>query len=267
MKTYGNKVEVQQGEEWNLDLLISQSSVEYIPFIVSSQRNNPMCTITIASTKYEKKNRYVSTWWQDLVNGQEQIPRFYQTVPQDIGEVAVGNVPAKPDDDAPFEALYRYTKEEDDVDEKLGHKPYYYVYYDDEFNPNYDYEFRIRLQIKSSETSKWGSQNYLYQITLVDTVSMVDTINEAHESYPDMDWRDWPTKAELGFETDEEWFEYRDNWIAQNVEELYTFIDNRIPGWFQPDIDVDSPVGRIDVPQIILPPTELRVNNNLRTII
>ena len=46
---------VQQGENWNLDKVLSASNREYIPYIVSSERPNPYFVVTVASTKYEKK--------------------------------------------------------------------------------------------------------------------------------------------------------------------------------------------------------------------
>ena len=61
MLLYGHEREVQQGEDWNLDILLSQSSKEYIPFLISSERRNPYFAITVASTKYEKNYRYVKT--------------------------------------------------------------------------------------------------------------------------------------------------------------------------------------------------------------
>ena len=163
MLLFGNEREVQQGEEWNLDILISQSDSEYIPFIISSERQNPMWAITVASTKYEKNERYVATWWQDLTVGDgfdgKPIPRFYQTVPQPLGELAVSQPITRPAEDEPMAALYQYTKAEDAIDPALGHKPYYYVYFtaDEPNTPVYDYECRIRMQFESVETANWGS--------------------------------------------------------------------------------------------------------------
>lgn len=289
MLAFGNERVVQQGEEWNLDILLSQSSIEYIPFIVSSQRSNPMWAITIASTKYEKNERYVATWWQDLVNGEglnaTPLPRFYQTVPDYLGELTLGQPIARPVEEPPMYALYQYTKAEDTIDPTLGHKPYYYVYFtaDAPNDPKYDYECRIRMQFQSSETSEWGSQNYLYQITLVDTILMGDYIELARDTYPDLKWPDWVQRTDpnwdkpvqLKGESNEDfaaryeasWTVFRNNWIMSNIEVLFPFVKNRIPNWFQADIDIDAPVGFIDIPQVIMPPTKLQVNNNLRKII
>lgn len=284
MLLYGNEREIQQGEDWNLDILLSQSSSEYVPFIVSSERRDPMWAITVASTKFEKNDRYVATWWLSLNEG--LLPRFYQTTPYDINEIPKGQVFVT--QDPPMYALYRYTKEEESLDIILGHKPYHYVYFDengvahgDEYGDKY--ECRIRMQFPSLETSQWGSQNYMYQITLVDTVSMGDYVNLAHDEYPNLNWPKWVNQNNPDWEkpirelneddvtfnnrVEESWKKFRNSWIMSNINELFTFIKNRIPGWFQSDIDKDSPVGQIDVPQIILPPTKLQVNSNLRKII
>ena len=304
MLVFGNERVIQQGEDWNLDVLISQSSHEYIPFIVSSRRQNPMWAITVASTKYEKNERYVATWWQSLTKGEGftlsidemtgitsiPLPRFYQTVPEYLGEIAATQTIVRPPNpngegglDPVMYALYQYTKQEDAVDPALGHKPYYYIYFDENGDAKDDYECRIRMQFHSAETSQWGSQNYMYQITLVDTVPMADVITEAHDTYPELKWPKWvqrddpdwevpikdenETSVQYNARLEASWIEFRNKWIDTNTPELFMFIKNRIPTWFQPDIDVDAIVGRIDVPQVILPPTKLQVNNNLRRII
>lgn len=250
MQSFGNERVIQQGEEWNLDIRLSQSSLEYIPFIVSSERHNPFLAITVASTKFDKNNRYVKTWWLDIAD----VPKFYQTVPQNIGERSPGVRISLPNGDLPMEMLYQYTLTTETIDPVLGHKPYHYVYFDEDLNAHYDYEFQVRTTFKSQDTSEWGSQNYLYQITLLDTVSMFDVIKAAYEDYPDLDW---PVELD---EEDEEWF-------SNNIVTVFNFIKTQLPTLFQPDIDVDSPVGRIDIPQVILAPTKLQVNTNLRRII
>lgn len=239
MLSFGNERIIQQGEEWNLDIRLSQSSQEYIPFIVSSARRDPMWAITVASTKYEKNERYVVTWWLPLTD----LPKFELTIPFDLGEIPTGSPVGMPEGHDPMYALYRFTRAEEAFDPVLGHKPYHYMYVQNG-EKYYDYNCRIRMTVESSETSLWESQNYMYQITLVDTVSMADHIEAAKLAYPDLNW---PTE--------------------DDVEVLFPFIKARIPNWFQPDIDMDAPVGHIDIPQVILTPTKLQVNNNLRRVI
>ena len=54
MQSYENERVIQQGEDWNIDILLSQSEQEYIPYIVSIQREHPHFVLTVASTKFEK---------------------------------------------------------------------------------------------------------------------------------------------------------------------------------------------------------------------
>ena len=282
MESFGNKRVIQQGESWNLDIKLSQSQNEYIPYIIG-KRENPHFVITVASTKYEKNNRYVESWWLKIP--EDITPTFIQTVPQYIGELSY--IPTTISDisdkiinengtyDEPLSCLYQY---------KLsGEKEYRYCYYT-QANPNtstsliHSYECNIKFNLTTGEinktkgTGEWGSQNYMYQITLVSGQEMVDTLIDAKKSYPELDWRnDWPVEIE-----NEAYEEYRDRvltWLSSTVnddavqKDVFNFIKARKPDYFQADIDWDSPLGRIWCPEPILTPTTLQVNNNLRTLI
>jgi len=269
MLSFGNERTIQQGEAWNLDILLSQSSTEYIPFIVSSERSNPLFAITVAvaSSKYDKNQEYIVTHWLSM----DELPKFYQTTPVSLGEIATGTPISKPSIYDGIDVLFQYTKEEDIILSALGHKPYYYVYFVDN-EPIYDYECRIIDDFTTEETSKWEGQNYLYQITLVDTVLMADYVNDAHDAYPTLKWIEWIENPEReDGETDEDYLartrELRNEWILDNIDVLFPFIKARIPTWFQVDIESDFPVGYIGASQVILTPTKLQVNNNLRKII
>lgn len=270
MQVFGNERVVQQGEDWNLDILVSQSNLEYIPFIVSEERKSntrrPMFAITVASTKYEKNERYVETWWLDFTEGSDALPLFAQTVPLYIGEKTSHNLVTRAHD--PMDVLYQYTLVSDKIDPVLGHKPYYYAYFIDDDTKAEGYDCRIIRQFKSEETAQWGSQNYMYQITLVDVIPMEIHIDNAHNAYPNLAWPKWITEEDYqASDKSMTWEEFKEDWIRDNQAELFTFIKNRISNWFQPDIDINSPAGTIDNPQVILPPTKLQVNNNLRRII
>lgn len=248
MEMYGNEIRVQQGEDFNLDILLSASQLEYIPFIISSERRNPFFVITIASTKYEKNLRYVKSWWNDIIND-NGTPTFYQTTPYDFGEISelpgYGSVSDLETKDT--RQLYRYTLVDEDVDPELGHKPYHYFYFDysDDTSPRLveGYECHIRFNFLTSETSEWGSQNYMYQITLVSGELIEDTLNSIAIAH-DMP-KDWP----------------------EDVVEQYKYVKSRWPNELQEDIDASSPLGIIDAPEVILPPTKLQVFNNLKKII
>ena len=267
MESFGHERKVQQGEDWNLDILLSASDVEYIPFIVSSERKNPFFVITIASTKYEKNHRYVQSWWCS-VDDDLKWPRFYSTVPVDCGDVSY------PDSDIMIpnketwstRCLYQYTYEDDEVDLSLGHKPYHYMYriywdtpdHGDRYNSEEDqYEPRLRFNFLSPQTAEWGSQNYMYQITLVSGQLMHERLREIYLAHDAPDT--WPVLPED-----------LNNWSTlSDVEKglCYDYVKLHWPNDFQPDIDRDSPLGTIEHPEPVLPPTKLEVFNNLRTII
>ncbi len=265
MESFGHERKVQQGEDWNLDILLSASDVEYIPFIVSSERKNPFFVITIASTKYEKNHRYVQSWWCS-VDDDLKWPRFYSTVPVDKGEVSYrGDITPTDGETYATRCLYQYTLEEDEVDTILGHKPYYYLWaaYDNDpgfhsFNhTEYEYEPRLRFNFLSPQTAEWGSQNYMYQITLVSGQLMHERLHEIYLAHDAPDT--WPVLPE----------DLNDWSTLSDVEKglCYDYVKLHWPNDFQPDIDRDSPLGTIEHPEPVLPPTKLEVFNNLRTII
>ena len=88
----------------------------------------------------------------------------------------------------------------------------------------------------------------MYQITLVSGPLMLDRLNEIFR-----------TKKDEGLISDKEW--------PKTIELQYKFVKSMWPKELQPDIDIDSPLGRILQPEVILQPAKLEVFNNLRTII
>ena len=266
MNSFGNERQVQQGEDWNLDILLSASDREYIPFIVSSQRNNPFFVVTIASTKFEKNLRYVKSFWNNVdsinpIDNLPYIPRFFDTVPVYCGELKEGDeLPTVPGegtfaeftigDNKNTRYLYQYVIEGEEIDKSVGHQPYYYFYfeYGDTTERIDDYECRVRFNFPSEITAEWTSQNYLYQITLVSGILMADKLNQIFldkENKGEIKADEWPT----------------------DITMQYKYVKTVCPNELQPDIDVDSPLGKILSPEPILPPTKLEVFNNLRTLI
>lgn len=287
MQSYENERVIQQGEDWNIDILLSQSEQEYIPYVVSSQREHPHFVLTVASTKFEKNHRYVESWWQEIPDTQ---PRFYETTP-----FYVGNFTYEPTSfldlrlnnsdirlDPPMHRLYQYTVNNGEIK---------YCYRKDEFDVDQfgngdghlgkDYELRLRFNILShvpglkglqGGTANWNSQEYMYQITLVSGQLMIDTILDAIDNYPNLNWRkDMPRKAdyikqnkgEEAYNTD-----IREFLANETIrEDVFNFIKTHIPDFFQKDIDYNSNLGRIWSPIPILKPTRLRVDSNLRVLI
>lgn len=275
MEIFGNDIEIQQGENFNMDVLLSASNLEYIPYIISSERKNPFFVITVASTKYEKNMRYVHSWWNDVINGLHPIQTFYQTTPVNLGELTeapvVADFEGNIDDweQRRIRYLYQYTLETEDIDEKLGHKPYHYVYVDyssgSSIVRNDDYECKIIQNFSSDITRLWGAQNYMYQITLLDGKTNKEVILATYEKYgsshPDFPIPRKPD-GEL-YSADEQWGDSEQEYIKS----AYSYIKRQWPNLLQPDIDADSPLYYIDNPETIVSPSKLTVNNNLRQMI
>lgn len=270
MEMNNNEIKVQQGENFNLDILLSASDTEYIPYIISSARTNPFFVITVASTKFEKNLRYVKSWWCNILSeiptddkgNYTVIPRFESTTPILCTTITKeGDIPATPDGNTTTEGdsktnrnLYQYEDKTLSYDYVNSHYPYKYFYF--EYNDDgtvkkvvKEYNCYIRFSFSSNETSQWESQNYLYQITLVSGVLME---TELENIYTYNDGTSLITE---------------DEWAKLTTEQKYLFVKANWPTSLQPDIDIDSPLGRIEQPQVILQPTKLEVYNNLRTLI
>jgi hypothetical protein len=279
MQTYENERVIQQGEDWNLDIKLSQSISEYIPYIVSKEREHPHFVLTVASTKFEKNHRYVESWWQEIPDTQ---PRFKQTTPFYVGEFdsdptnfnqLVAKIAAI-SDDGPYERLYQYT---------LSSNPgeFEYCYKDNTGALKLGYELYVRFNILSylpgykgikGGTSQWNAQEYMYSITLVSGQLMIDTLLDAIENYPNLNWRkDMPRKAEyIKQNKGEEAYniDIREFLANETIrEDVFNFIKLHIPDFFQKDIDHNSNLGRIWSPIPILKPTKLKVDSNLRVLI
>ena len=283
MQSYENERVIQQGEDWNIDVLLSQSVQDYIPYIVSSEREHPHFVLTVASTKFEKNHRYVESWWQEIPDSQ---PRFKQTVPFFIGDFTadpasfedlINKATAYDDkigpdvaDDTAYERLYQYTVK--------GSK-FKYCYTTDGTDIVIGYELRMRFNILShipgleglqGGTANWNSQEYMYQITLVSGQLMEDTLISLITStkYSNLNWRsDLPKKSD--YATTEEYIAALKNMLKNELvrKDIFNFVKQHIPDFFQKDIDWNSNLGQIWSPIPILKPTRLRVDSNLRVLI
>lgn len=281
MQSYENERVIQQGEDWNIDVKLSQSVQDYIPYIVSSEREHPHFVLTVASTKFEKNHRYVESWWQEIPDSQ---PRFKQTTPFFVGVLVAdptsfSDLIAKADsliktdisNDEPYERLYQYKLNNDGE--------FKYCYTTDGTNIVIGYELRMRFNILShipgleglqGGTANWNSQEYMYQITLVSGQLMEDTLISLITStkYSNLNWRsDLPKQSD--YATTEEYIAALKNMLKNELvrKDLFNFVKQHIPDFFQKDIDWNSNLGQIWSPIPILKPTRLRVDSNLRVLI
>lgn len=281
MQSYENERVIQQGEDWNIDVKLSQSVQDYIPYIVSKEREHPHFVLTVASTKFEKNHRYVESWWQEIPDSQ---PRFKQTTPFFVGVLTAdptsfSDLIAKADsliktdisNDEPYERLYQYKLNNDGE--------FKYCYTTDGTDIVLGYELRMRFNILShipgleglqGGTANWNSQEYMYQITLVSGQLMEDTLISLITStkYSNLNWRsDLPKKSD--YATTEEYIVALKNMLKNELvrKDLFNFVKQHIPDFFQKDIDWNSNLGQIWSPIPILKPTRLRVDSNLRVLI
>lgn len=283
MQSYENERVIQQGEDWNIDVKLSQSVQDYIPYVVSKEREHPHFVLTVASTKFEKNHRYVESWWQEIPDSQ---PRFKQTVPFFVGDFTadptsfedlINKATAYDDkigpdvaDDTAYERLYQYT---------VKGSEFKYCYTTDGTDIVLGYELRMRFNILShipgleglqGGTANWNSQEYMYQITLVSGQLMEDTLISLITStkYSNLNWRsDLPKKSD--YATTEEYIAALKEMLKNELvrKDLFNFVKQHIPDFFQKDIDWNSNLGQIWSPIPILKPTRLRVDSNLRVLI
>ena len=286
MQSYENERVIQQGEDWNLDIKLSQSVEEYIPYVISSERENPHFVLTVASTKFEKNHRYVESWWQEIPDTQ---PRFYETTPFYVGnftyeptcfkDLRLNNSDIRLD--PPMYRLYQYTVNNGEIK---------YCYRKDEFDVDQfgngdgnlgkdGFDVYVRFNILShipgldglqGGTANWNSQEYMYQITLVSGQLMEDTLISLITStkYAKLNWRsDLPKKSD--YTTTEKYIAALKEMLKNELikKDIFYFVKEHIPDFFQKDIDWNSKLGQIWSPIPILKPTRLRVDSNLRVLI
>ena len=80
MQVRNNEITVQRGESWTMSKKIRNKDGS--PFIVSSELANPYWLVTIASVRYEQKDRYILNKWLELSN----CPRFKYTQPIELAK-------------------------------------------------------------------------------------------------------------------------------------------------------------------------------------
>ena len=173
-------------------------------------------------------------------------------------------------DTAETNYLYYYTLQSDEIDPATMEKPRYYFYYDYEADPEGElvegYDCRIIQNFSSRDTEEWTGQNYMYQITLVDGELMYSTLNTLYLAKKDnYDLSDYPLDGEGDWESTIE--QQNTPQGRELLARRYEYFKIRWPESFQADIDADSPLGFIEVPEPILLPTKLEVYNNLRRLI
>jgi hypothetical protein len=190
-----NDISVYRGETAVIDFKISQRTDYYVPFLVSSERVNPMVCITIGSTRRESKNIVSKQLWLDLsemtttTDDDLIVPRFTQTVVTDLGTIDDTDLdtPSTYDDDLKAllvssitpGTMYQFLLQ---TEVAAGNSQLHFAYSvmveEDEVVHIDDYDFTIIMTIDETITLDMTGTDYFYQIELMDTVSMIDELTD-----------------------------------------------------------------------------------------
>lgn len=81
MKTLGDEVFIQRGEDWSLDIDVRNDFGD--PYMIFKKWRNPYMVITVTAARYAQKGDYRHTWWLDLSKRMVQTPEGnLELVPQ-----------------------------------------------------------------------------------------------------------------------------------------------------------------------------------------
>lgn len=248
MKTLNNILVVHRNETFTLDKIVQNRDGS--PYIVSAALENPYWLLTVSSTRYDQKDRYIQNWWLDL----SDYPRFVITNPIDLKSFKVSD---EADAASAFSSFSDVTSLSSFVGKYLNGQQITemeandFVYYleDDNNNKEYKYwstntngwqkyECRIVKLFPQEITRQWVEQTYVYSITLMSGTSMLDYLKLLC------------TRNNI---------QYNDN---ATVDELYNALLNS--GYeFYEDFDISSPITSFTIVKPILVPTELRVMSDI----
>lgn len=242
MLTYENEIVVRRGETWTLDKFVQNRDGS--PFIISDAFKNPYWLITVTSSQYGSKNRYLFNKWLDL----KSHLRFCITKPLKLSDYGLtfsdNTFPFLNGDGTDFtgdetsgyasSAIF-YEKDSEGV---ISYK--YWEYYNnekDDFTGKWvDYKCPIVTSFTNEITSEWIEGNYLYQILLVDGTDLREYLKEM--------------ASRNNIPTDDPNNVIYDNLKAINPE--------LVEG-----VDLDKPILKIDYQLPILTSTKLTVQSNL----
>lgn len=177
MQVRNNEISVQRGESWTMSKKIQNKDGS--PFIVSSELTNPYWLVTIASARYEQKDRYILNKWLELSN----FPRFKYTQPIELAKYGLkfsdntlpfidfdedgDNNDFAGDETSGYSniAIF-YEKDSNGV---ISYKYWEYINnIEGDYDGNWvDYECPIVTTFSHKITNQWVEQNYYYSITLV----------------------------------------------------------------------------------------------------
>lgn len=215
MKTIGNDVYIQRGEDFTLDLGITNRRGE--PYMLSRAWRNPYLAVTITAARYEQRGDLRETYWLDLSSRlielrdgsviEEPIKRFTDTIAYPLsvfsivdvisiyGQGAGGKMVLDKSSDNDVMNFLFFTVDEDGT-RVFKYLAGYTLTGDAGELTDYEevwkeYSFNI---VKSFDTSNWVEQKYLYDAKILagDTIDerIAAVLNQEDKSVPAQPWTD-----------------------------------------------------------------------------
>lgn len=175
MKTFNNEIVVHRNEVFTIDKIIQNKDGS--PYVISKELSNPYFLLTVSTTRYSQKDRYVKNYWLNLLN----FPRFNSTQCIDLHSIKTSSAGTDikyndfsdvvPTSDYLLSGYISGQYVEFDADDAVffvnnnGIKTY--KYYNVSSNKWLVYNCRLIKQFSNDDTKDWVEQSYVYSITLV----------------------------------------------------------------------------------------------------
>lgn len=265
MKTIGNDVYLQRGENWSLDFDIKNEKGD--PYMLLNVWRNPYLAITVTAARYEQKDDFRRTYWLDLDNRWVEnlygdlelapIKRFISTealalrlfsVTEAIAIYGIengGRIVLDENSDFDVKNYLFFVDEKQD-----GHRIYKYIksYTLDKEGSVIDEEweeYSLRI-IKQFTTKDWTEQGYLFDMKVLAGESVeeyvADILDDQGTTHMDLPWSDVDTEMYIELINDTE--------IRERVREVF---DSGMP--LMPDYDTKL---------LVLEPTNMYVSANIQ---
>ena len=196
MRTIGNDVYIQRGEDFSLDLSITNRLGE--PYMLPLAWTNPYLAITVTAARYEQKGDFRETYWLDLNRRyveqedgqvvQEAIKRFADTVAYplpgqtfsltDVISTYVNNGKMTVNDPTNLKDVKNFLFF---TVNQRGERTFKYLvdytYSDEDFTETWKpYSFRF---VKVFRTKSWTEQKYLYDAKVLAGESVHEHVQRA----------------------------------------------------------------------------------------
>lgn len=242
MKNFNNELSVYRNETFTINKLVQNKDGS--PYIISNKLKNPYFLITVSTTRYAQKDRYVANFWLDL----KATPRFLLTQP--INLLSIKRAVTSNDSaytqfsdivgstvEGYIDGKYVQYESGDAVFFVNDNGKRIYKYYDTMRKEWLDYSCKIVKSFLQDTTKDWVEQNYVYSISLVSGQSMLEYLRNVCNN----------------------------NSISYSVSDDVNTLYNRSKHLLSDGFDIDKPIMEpYDICVPILVPTKLSVYSNIK---